>query len=947
MANNQNITYGSYLVDKNGSPINSIASLAQAPVDYRMKVKVLADLTNSDTWLAQEAAGTGIAGVFNSVYYGLITYVAEDGDNNGLYVLQPPADTGSGVPSAADAAKTAANWVRISQSDTKIEGLTTRLTAVENKASANETAIGTKLDKDFVTSYTQGTIGEGTVFAARSDNTSAAQNVYITGAQIKNFAASAVTDKGTFATEAALKEAYPTPEDGWTATVLETGTTWVVEDGQWKDSGTASGVTSVNGKTGNVVLVAADIDDVYSDVETDAAIKAAIDTTTYATLTTDNKTVLGSINEIDGLVTTNTSNIAANTSSIQGINSSIGSIQTELALKQNAAIDVTIQGESETSIPDALSSLDSALTAVKATADGAAKVDASNVDADTWKGVLGFTTTSEVAGQITNAITTNTYDGLNTTNKTVQGAINEIQSSTSGLPGKVTALEKSVATNTGNITQLQTTVGEHTQSISTLQTSLASKQNTAISIEGITAKTVEGALTEFNSEIDTLTAGLAGKANTADVVLKTDISTSIPSAGAVDTKVASEKAVADSLAAKQNTLKYYTEGSNTVTIEPASSPSTTISLRAGATGLEMGMEAGPDSSATPSVKFGILSENTVSVGFTASSGAINIAAPAGFNVSSSGGFKINNSTPNVTTIVDSINLQSGGENALPTASAVRVAVNQIKTDLGSALTYKGSVDTYDELPDEAAVGDTWNVAQAYQTYPAGTNYAWTGTAWDALGGSVDLSGYQTKSDDTLATSAKTVVGAINELNTKVTTNTSSIATNTASITALEDGTSEEIDVAGWKSKLGFITAADQVQPDWTAASGKAQILNKPDVETKNSVVVIGATNAIASVAGIVTNTQQVTTGSASLTCNYNVNGNAKLDFVSDAGDMIEILISNEGSSNFSVIKECTVGEDCLNITNVTWEASGNYAMAISYTATKDGDAKLSYMYGNA
>ena len=579
--------------------------------------------------------------------------------------------------------------------------------------------------------------------------------------------------------------------------------------------------------------------------------------------------------------------------------------------------------------------MDSALSAVKATADGAAKVDASNVDPDTWKGVLGFTTTSEVAGQITNAITTNTYDGLNTTNKTVQGAINEIQASTSGLPGKVTALEESVATNTSNITQLQTTVGEHTQSINSLQTSLSSKQNTAISIEGITAKTVEGALTEFNSEIDTLTAGLAGKANTADVVLKTDISTSIPSAGAVDTKVASEKAVADSLAAKQNTLKYYSEGTNTVTIETAVASNTNVSIKAGKTGLEMGHGSSPTS---VEVNLGLFSADAFASGLT--------VVQEGTYITGSS-FHINGSSPDVTTIVDSINLQSGGENALPTASAVRVAVNQIKTDLGSALTYKGSVDTYDQLPEDAAVGDTWNVAQAYQTYPAGTNYAWTGTAWDALGGSVDLSGYQTKSDDTLATSAKTVVGAINELNTQVTTNTSSISANTASITALEAGTSEEIDVAGWKSKLGFITAADQVQPDWKAASGKAQILNKPDVETKNSVVVIGATNAIASVAGIITNTQQVVTGSNSLTCNYNANGNAKLDFVSDDGDMIEILISNEGSSNFSVIKECTVGEDCLNITNVTWEASGNYAMAISYTATKDGDAKLSYMYGNA
>ena len=223
------------------------------------------------------------------------------------------------------------------------------------------------------------------------------------------------------------------------------------------------------------------------------------------------------------------------------------------------------------------------------------------------------------------------------------------------------------------------------------------------------------------------------------------------------TTVPSTQAVTNALSEKQNTLKYYSEGTNTVTIALTSSPSTTISLKAGATGLEMGMKAGPDSTATPSVQFGILSEDTVSVGFTASSGEINIAAPAGFH--------INNSTPSVTTIVDSINMEGGGENALPTASAVRVAVNQIKTDLGSALTYKGSVDSYDQLPEEAEVGDTWNVAQAYQTYPAGTNYAWTGSAWDALGGSVDLSGYQTKSDETLATSAKTVVGAINEVNT--------------------------------------------------------------------------------------------------------------------------------------------------------------------------------------
>lgn len=387
----------------------------------------------------------------------------------------------------------------------------------------------------------------------------------------------------------------------------------------------------------------------------------------------------------------------------------------------------------------------------------------------------------------------------------------------------------------------------------------------------------------IESDIDSIQSELENIPTADNVVLKTDISTVIPEEGAVDTKVASEKAVADAIGNF---------------IETGSSARLT----------------------------------TLTIGNGTGAATVTLDTTNGITGSA---------------IDETLPASTGSAGRIPSTNAVVTAINEVKSSISGVYTYKGSVASYDALPEDAEAGDVYNVEAAYGNYPAGTNYAWTGSAWDALGGSVDLSGYQTKSDDTLATSAKTVVGAINELNTKVTTNTSSISANTASITALEDGTSENIDVAGWKSKLGFITAADQVQPDWTAASGKAQILNKPDVETKNSVVVIGATNAIASVAGIVTNTQQVTTGSASLTCNYNVNGNAKLDFVSDTGDMIEILIANEGSSNFSVIKECTFGEDCLTITNVTWEASGNYAMTISYTATKDGDAKLSYMYGNA
>lgn len=61
-----------------------------------------------------------------------------------------------------------------------------------------------------------------------------------------------------------------------------------------------------------------------------------------------------------------------------------------------------------------------------------------------------------------------------------------------------------------------------------------------------------------------------------------------------------------------------------------------------------------------------------------------------------------------------------------------------KSDIASAYNYKGSKATYSALPTTAnTVGDVWNVESD------GMNYAWTGSEWDALGGSVDLSGYVT------------------------------------------------------------------------------------------------------------------------------------------------------------------------------------------------------------
>lgn len=62
----------------------------------------------------------------------------------------------------------------------------------------------------------------------------------------------------------------------------------------------------------------------------------------------------------------------------------------------------------------------------------------------------------------------------------------------------------------------------------------------------------------------------------------------------------------------------------------------------------------------------------------------------------------------------------------------------VDSKVSAVYQYKGSVATFDALPTGAESGDVYNVEAT------GTNYAWTGTEWDSLGGStVDLSAYLT------------------------------------------------------------------------------------------------------------------------------------------------------------------------------------------------------------
>lgn len=77
------------------------------------------------------------------------------------------------------------------------------------------------------------------------------------------------------------------------------------------------------------------------------------------------------------------------------------------------------------------------------------------------------------------------------------------------------------------------------------------------------------------------------------------------------------------------------------------------------------------------------------------------------------------------------------------------------SELSTAMIYKGSVATYDDLPTEGnEVGDFYNVLDT------GDNYAWDGESWDQIASSVDLSNLVDLDTTQIITGDKTFIGEI-------------------------------------------------------------------------------------------------------------------------------------------------------------------------------------------
>ena len=149
-----------------------------------------------------------------------------------------------------------------------------------------------------------------------------------------------------------------------------------------------------------------------------------------------------------------------------------------------------------------------------------------------------------------------------------------------------------------------------------------------------------------------------------------------------------------------------------------------------------------------------------------------------------------------------------------TITNVQTALTKTINDkVAVAYRYAGSC-TYAELTGKTGefVGEVWNVTDANGDFPAGTNYAWDGSKWDALGGSIDLSPYA-KTED-----VDKKIATINQTNAIL----QSAIDNVSAATKTLVGEVSAATVATYATKDALQTAQNNITTAYTKAIGDAK-----------------------------------------------------------------------------------------------------------------------------
>lgn len=298
---------------------------------------------------------------------------------------------------------------------------------------------------------------------------------------------------------------------------------------------------------------------------------------------------------------------------------------------------------------------------------------------------------------------------------------------------------------------------------------------------------------------------------------------------------------------------------------------------------------------------------------------------------------------------------------------------KISTAISSVYRVKGSVDNYSDLAliSEKETGDVYNVVNAATVdskwYPAGTNWVWNGSAWDALGGTIDLSVYayssaltaeqQNRSDADDAINAKiggnfdsgnTVAAAITSARTSADNSLKSVSAVGDTYVSATPGSVED----GTNGKKQNITVAANVSNDIDAETARGKLADAYDVR----VLVSGATASTQGVADRVkvledeigtgvfdsanTITNAITSITGSMLTQVNVSGDDYLTAVtSKTGSVESVTLTTDVATDLSSISATGQLADAYAIktyvdTQVTAATAATQAVDDKLTALK-------------
>lgn len=233
--------------------------------------------------------------------------------------------------------------------------------------------------------------------------------------------------------------------------------------------------------------------------------------------------------------------------------------------------------------------------------------------------------------------------------------------------------------------------------------------------------TIESTLTSLQSDTTTLSDTVSGLESQIDT-LESNVSTNTTDISSLKTRVSTNESDIDSLESSVSTLTTSVAEINT-NIDSIESNVSTIDSKLSS--LESEVDANTtDISALES------SVSTLNNDLATAEAEIDTLQSDMTSVESS----ITTINTNITTINTNINNISSDVDDLSENTYTK---EEVDAKISNVYTFCGTVDTADDLPSDANVGDVYNVSED------GGNYAWSGEEWIKISETVDLSGYVT------------------------------------------------------------------------------------------------------------------------------------------------------------------------------------------------------------